>query len=122
MFEICCCWYRTAQKIPVTIAVFLDTCKNLLHVHAGGSVAEDYAFPEGGRGSEGFANPRKTRISELCERRDGVKSLNLRRDSFHILQVCPQHLRHAPRLRNASARTMWRIPFEDLGDVTETSL
>src|ERR1700674_3103775 len=35
------------SKIPVKIAVFLATCKNLLHLHAGGEVPEDYLFEEG---------------------------------------------------------------------------
>ena len=38
---------QDCPKIPVKIAVFLVTCKNLLHLHAGGEVLEDYLFEEG---------------------------------------------------------------------------
>jgi hypothetical protein len=38
---------QDCSKIPVKIAVFLSTCKNLLHLHAGGEVPEAYLFEEG---------------------------------------------------------------------------
>jgi len=48
--------------------------------------------------------------------------LGTRFDAFHVLHISPKHLRNAPRLGYASARTMRSVSLENLGDVPETSV
>jgi hypothetical protein len=69
---------QDCSKLPVTRAIFLTTCKNLLHVHGGGSVPEDYIFEEGALVLEDWPTCGKLGSQNYALRRDAVQTFSLR--------------------------------------------